>query len=101
MNQKIVVSSGAVEYVMVDIYEVEGQDISSDTVHISLGAFNAPGSWITPDLLEHTSSSSIRAGIIVGDTYVPVAGEYHVWVKIDDVPETVMYRINDGVVVVA
>lgn len=101
MNLKINVSAGAVEYVMVDVTEVEGKDISSDTVQLSLGAFNAPGDWITPDLLEHTSSSSVRVGIIVGDTYTPDVGEYSVWVKIDDVPEIVMYRINDGVVAIA
>ena len=63
-------ANGAIEYLWVDITDAQQENITADPVSISLGTFDAPGTWHTADLIEQNGAVwQIRAGLLIGGTY--------------------------------
>lgn len=90
MSQTVNVTAGATEYTWpLTLTEVNGVDISADTVQISLGSYDQPGDWTAP-VADHPTTSSVTVKLLIDDS-VDV-GEYWVWVKITDSPEIVPRR---------
>lgn len=86
-SQKIDVSNGATEYTWpVTITETTGKDISTDTIQISLGTANTPGTWTT-GVLTRPAASSATVKLLVTNSVTP--GTYYVWVKVADSPEII------------
>jgi hypothetical protein len=115
-EQLIYVSAGgAVEYTFAATFtEVTGKNISADAVQASLGTYDAPGAWRTPDV---TSTATVLAQvfaaanpsipvpaaagttlyqvtfqILIGGTYKPAAGDYWLWADLTDTPELPVRR---------
>lgn len=88
----ISITAGAVEYVVVTVTETAGADITDAAVLVSLGSGTAPGEWRTPDVITRPDPASVVVSLLVGDTFLPVAGRYFAWVQITDAPEQVPVR---------
>lgn len=82
-------SLGDKAYVSGLITEVNGKDITADTLRVCLGTATAPGTYVTPDVIETITASSRRVKLLVGTggTVQPAAGTYYLWVQATDSPE--------------
>lgn len=104
MNQKIDVSAGAVEYVTADIVETSGKNISLDSAQMCLLAttvlFPLDSDWKTATILQVPSPSNLKAGLLVGADYKPDPNTYNVWLKLHDVDEAIVRRIDNGLVTI-
>lgn len=90
MSQTIRVSDGAVEYSWpMTITATDGDDITADTVQVSLGTYSDPATWVTPVITRPTPSSA-TVKLLIDDT-TPV-GTYWLWCKVSDSPEVVPRR---------
>lgn len=92
MSRTVYVTSGANEYVWANVTETSGQDLSGDTVRVSLGSSALAGTWQAPDITQYPAVGSVRVGVLVGSTIIPAAGSYQFWVKVGDTPETIPVR---------
>lgn len=91
MPQTVAVSQGAIEYTWpTTITATDGDDITGDTVAVSLGTYTAPGAWQAPDTITHPTPSSVVVQILVGAA--TPTGSYYLWVKVSDSPEVVPRR---------
>lgn len=89
-TQTIAVSLGAVEYTWpVTITETNGKNITGDTVQISLGTYDAPGTW-QAGVVQRPGNSTAVIQLLINNTVA--AGSYWVWVKVTDSPEIVPRR---------
>ena len=116
VEQLIYVSAGgADEYTFPATFtELTGKNIQADAVQASLGSYDAPGAWRSPDV---TSTSTVLASvfaaanptilitvastttlyqvtfqILIGGTYKPAAGDYWLWANLTDTPELPVRR---------
>jgi hypothetical protein len=98
-TQNIYQSNGAVEYTWpLTITELQGEDISADTIQLALGTDTVPGAWKDPDTDDQGDSNSQRVvRLLIGALYQPAPGTYHLWWKIGDAPETPI-RISTHIV---
>lgn len=99
-SQTIDLSAGAVEYTFpLVIQEQNGKDISADTITLSLGTYDAPGDWQTPDTDPPQDTTSQRVvQLLVGATLKPSPGTYYLWSSVSDSPEQVPRR-NQKIVI--
>lgn len=74
-------------------------DITTDQVLVALGTSRQPGAWIAPDVIEHSSPSTVVVQLLVGGTLKPDPGTYRLWVKISDDPEIVPLLSPDVLVI--
>lgn len=89
--QEIEVSNGANELTWpTTVTELENEDISSDTISISLGTFDAAGTWQAPDAISRPTSSTAVVAMMVGTGTAP--GLYTLRVKIGDGEEAIVRR---------
>lgn len=93
MSQIINVSGGAIEFTWpITITETTGLDISSDEILVNLGSFLSPvGAWYTPKLLRPTRDSGTFR-LLIGKDVVPAAGDYYIWISVQDSPELIIRR---------
>jgi hypothetical protein len=92
-DQTIDLSAGAIEYTNPRlITEVTGKDITSDQVFVSLAGWEAPGSWVTPDVVTRPTASSVSVALLIGAAFKPAAGDYWLWTRVTDSPEVVPRR---------
>lgn len=90
---EIRLSAGAIEYTRpLTITETTGKDISSATVVLSLGTYDEPGDWLTPDTDTAPSTSSRTVQLLIGDDLKPAEGSYWLWSKVGDTPEVIPRR---------
>lgn len=99
-DQTIRLSAGALEYTFpLTITEKTGKDISADTITLSLGTYNAPGDWQTPDTDPPQDTTSQRVvQLLVGGTLSPDPGTYYLWSLVNDEPEQIPRR-NQKIVI--
>jgi hypothetical protein len=90
-QQIIDLSSGAVEYVWVDITDAQKQDITAAVVSIALGDYDTPGTWHPANLVQQNGAVyKIRAGLLLGSGLSYPPGRYWVHWKVVDSPETLI-----------
>ena len=90
---EIRLSAGAIEYTRpLTITETTGKDITEATVQLSLGSYDAPGEWRTPDTDTSPSTSSRTVQLLIGDDLKPSAGSYWLWSRVGDTPEVIPRR---------
>jgi hypothetical protein len=102
MNQTIDLraASGGVEYTWpLTITEATGKDISGDTIELSLGSYNTPGTWRAPDTDTGTGSTR-TVQLLIGTTLRPLAGNVWLWSRVTDSPELVPRR-HEKIVILA
>ncbi len=103
------VSAGDRDYIWFSAVEINGGDVSADTVVVGVGTYrDPPALQITPDqrsdLVQHPIPSRIRVGLFVArdagidDAHVFAPGVYYGWIKPTDSPSTAwvycgMFRI--------
>ena len=94
MPQTIAVhSAAAIEYTHpLTITESTGKDITGATVKVSLGTYQAPGDWLTPDTDTHPTDAQRTVQLLIGDSLKPEAGDYWLWTQVGDSPEVVPRR---------
>ena len=94
MTQTINLTAGAVEYTWpLTITETTGKDITATTIRLCLGSYTAPGdTWLTPDTDTTDGTSSRVVQLLIGDELKPEAGNFWLWSKVTDAPETVPRR---------
>lgn len=99
MAREILKSAGASENVGGTITEKTGKDLTATTVQISLGSAYQPGTWTTPSQNVLGPVNVRKVTMLVGATPNTPKGEYWVWVKITDTPETITLRFPQKIVV--
>jgi hypothetical protein len=93
------ITAGGIEYVIFDLAETSGADITGAVVQVSLGDDAAPGAWLTPDSVTHPTSSTATVKLLVGGAYVPTVGRHYGWVRLTDSPEVVPVRCGTSIVI--
>jgi hypothetical protein len=94
-------ANGAVEYLWVDIEDTRQQNITAAAVQISLGTYDAPGTWHNADLIQQNGPVwKIRAGLLIGGSLTYPAGTYWAWFKLTDSPEVIPMRSDNLLVTV-
>ncbi len=91
-SKTVFTSEGAVEYVCVNVTEVNGFDISGTAFQFSLGTYDAPGgTWLNFDRqypLSALSDSLLSLDFLVGGTnLIPAGPRLYVWLRSTDHPE--------------
>lgn len=116
MTQTIAVhSAAAVEYTWPTVItELSGENITADAVVMCLGSFTTPGTFVAPDvkttgtttvgefvadgcacgcatidLPDSTVLYQVTVKLLIGASLSPAAGNYWVWTKLTDTPESV------------
>lgn len=94
MAKTIYTGLGAVEYVTVTI--PADVDISSSTVQVAVGSFDAPGSWAAPDSLTFSVDGlTATAKLLIGNGHTnPIAGSYYLWYRVVDTAEIVIAPVR-------
>lgn len=91
--QTIAVTAGAVEYTWpLTINEQAGKDITADVVSLALGTYTTPGTWHTPDVDTSPTPSSRVVQLLIGPTITAAAGDFYLWWRVGDTPETTIRR---------
>jgi len=86
-DQTIRVTADLPEYTRpVTITETTGKNISAAQVFISLGDYEAPGTWQS-GVLERPTAASATIKLLVDSNVTPRPAPYWVWVKVVDSPE--------------
>jgi hypothetical protein len=83
------------------ITETEGQNISTDTVQLGLGTYNAPPTvWADPSklVIDRPTASTVTVKMLIDSDVAP--GAYWPWWAISDTPETVAQLVPVRIVVV-
>jgi hypothetical protein len=92
-DQTVRVSTGAAEYCYPrTITETLGKNITADTVSVSLGTYDAPGTWVAPDVITRPTTSSAVVQMMINTIPDPTRQHYWVWTKVSDSPEVVPRR---------
>lgn len=81
------------------ITETTGKDISTDTVRLSLGTWDAPGTWVAPTVDTAQTDHATRVVQLLLDNTTP-AGDYWLWVKVTDSPETPVRRTDGRITII-
>lgn len=97
----IPVSLGAVEYLVVDVTEVNGLAVTASEMRMALGAHDDPGAWQTPDVATNPTASTAQLSLLIGEAhYLPPGGpRLWPWVRISDDPEVVPVRLPNSITI--
>lgn len=100
MSQTILVGSGAAEYTFpLTLTDTDGDNITADTVQVTLGSYELPtGSWATPDVETNPSTSSVTVRMLIGSSVA--SGTYWPWVKLAANPQVILRRSWTRLVIV-
>lgn len=102
-DQTIPLSAGAVEYTLPRTIS-SSTDLTGDTVDVSLGTFDAPGAWVSPDVRTTSSAGgvfTVTVKLLIGTTLRPGAGDYWLWVRLHDAPEVLPERTPGRIRIIA
>lgn len=96
----IAVTSGASEFVWVQLTELAGIDITGDTFSLALvpaGQTPEPGDFDWPSDTEHLRPDVIRLAMLIDSATVPTLGDHTVWARVVDVSETLIFPASGTV----
>jgi hypothetical protein len=92
-------TNGDQDYVWVDFEDARQQDITGDTVMIALGTYDAPGAWVSADLIEQNGAVwKIRAALFITAASGYPLGSYWLWIKVGDNPAIIVRRADNRLV---
>lgn len=96
--------AGAASYVGGIVRDTTGQDLSVTTFQVSFGTRTDPGAtWYDPDINEAGDTPSTRHISYLVTATTPdalPAGDYYVWIKVEDLPEVELLRVPEIIRVV-
>lgn len=92
-------SSGATEYLWIDLADQRKQDITTAVVSISLGTYDAPTTWQAVNQFEQNGPVwQVRVALLIGGAFIPAPGAYWAWTKTVLGVETVIQRAENKLV---
>jgi len=96
-EQRIIdLSAGVIDYLWVDYDEKRKQDISADPAAISLGTWDAPGTWHNADIIQTNGAVwKMRAALLLGAGLTYPVGIYWAWIRVTDAPSVLIQRADN------
>jgi hypothetical protein len=91
----------ATEYLWVTAEDHHKTNITAAPVFISLGTYDAPGTWHAADIVQQDGPVwKVKAALLIGGTVTYPEGTYWAWMRVEIPPETIHQRLTNMLVTV-